>query len=254
MVLLHPFLFFLSFLPLVRADVSFPLTAISHYSELSPCGVSHVSRVLDETLYQGCTSATPISAYGSCLCAQRLRSVQKYISINFRYDDECSSTGVQPYLTAFCAQWGVDIAAAERSKPSSTTTVSGGGDSAETGKATPGNTRSADQPAPTTTPTPSGPTSSGGGGGGGLSSDNITIIATIAGSVAGILALVVAWKTYKFMKRHRQDVHHTHWFRPSHHAPAGHGPAHGEAHELQGSHFPGQDYDSPLQQQGFRYK
>lgn len=136
MVLLHPFLFFLSFLPLVRADVSFPLTAISHYSELSPCGVSHVSRVLDETLYQGCTSATPISAYGSCLCAQRLRSVQKYISINFRYDDECSSTGVQPYLTAFCAQWGVDIAAAERSKPSSTTTVSGGGDSAETGKGT----------------------------------------------------------------------------------------------------------------------
>ncbi|KAI4098040.1 MAG: hypothetical protein LQ339_006608 [Xanthoria mediterranea] len=253
MVPLHPLLFFLSFLPLARSDVSFPLTAISHYSELSPCGVSHVSRVLDETLYQGCTSATPISAYGSCLCAQRLRSVQKYISINFEYDYECSSTGVQPYLTAFCAQWGVDIAAAEKSKPSSTTTVSGGGDAAETGKAIPGNTRSADQPAPTTTPTRSGPTSSGGGGG--LSSDNITIIATIAGSVAGILALAVAWKTYKFMKRHRQDVHHTHWFRPSHHAPsAGHGPAHGEAHELQGSHVPGHDYSSPLQQQGFRYK
>lgn len=136
MVPLHPLLFFLSFLPLARSDVSFPLTAISHYSELSPCGVSHVSRVLDETLYQGCTSATPISAYGSCLCAQRLRSVQKYISINFEYDYECSSTGVQPYLTAFCAQWGVDIAAAEKSKPSSTTTVSGGGDAAETGKGT----------------------------------------------------------------------------------------------------------------------
>lgn len=136
MVLLHLLLFFLSFLPLARADVSFPLTAISHYSELSPCGVSHVSRVLDETLYRGCTSATPISAYGSCLCAQRLRSVQSYISIAFQYDDECSSTGVQPYLTAFCAQWGVDVAAAEKSKPSSTTTVSGGGDSAETGKGT----------------------------------------------------------------------------------------------------------------------
>ncbi|KAI4219282.1 MAG: hypothetical protein L6R36_008433 [Xanthoria steineri] len=253
MVPLHPLLFFLSFLPLARSDVSFPLTAISHYSELSPCGVSHVSRVLDETLYRGCTSATPISAYGSCLCAQRLRSVQSYISIAFQYDDECSSTSVQPYLTAFCAQWGVEIAAAEKSKPSSTTTLSGGGNSAETGKATPGNTRSADQPAPTTTPTRSGPTSSGGGGG--LSGDKITIIATIAGSVAGILALLVAWKTYKFMKRHRQDVHHTHWFRPSHHAPsAGHGPAHGEAHELQGSHVPGQEYISPLQQQGFRYK
>lgn len=136
MVPLHPLLFFLSFLPLARSDVSFPLTAISHYSELSPCGVSHVSRVLDETLYRGCTSATPISAYGSCLCAQRLRSVQSYISIAFQYDDECSSTSVQPYLTAFCAQWGVEIAAAEKSKPSSTTTLSGGGNSAETGKGT----------------------------------------------------------------------------------------------------------------------
>ena len=116
----------LSFLPAILCTVSFPLTAISHYSELSPCAVSHLSGVLDRSFYGGCTSATPISAYGSCMCAQRLRSIQYSISLEFRYDDECSSTAVQPYLTAFCGQWGVDIAAAEKAKPSTTTTLGGG--------------------------------------------------------------------------------------------------------------------------------
>lgn len=137
MIPLYPFLFLflLSFLPLTLSNVSFPITAISHYSELSPCAVSHVSEILDESYYDGCSSATPISAYGSCLCAQRLRSVQSAISVAFViYDDECSSTGLQPYLTAFCGQWGVDIGAAEKSRPSSTTTLLGAGGGAETGQ------------------------------------------------------------------------------------------------------------------------
>ncbi|KAL8755874.1 MAG: hypothetical protein Q9199_003331 [Rusavskia elegans] len=254
MVPLYPFLFIflflLSFLPLTLSNVSFPITAISHYSELSPCAVSHVSEILDESYYDGCSSATPISAYGSCLCAQRLRSVQSAISVAFViYDDECSSTGIQPYLTAFCGQWGVDIGAAEKSRPSSTTTLLGGGGGAETSQATPGNTRNADQPTPTSTTTRGGPTSSGGG----LSGDKITIIATVAGSIAGILALIVAWRTYKFMQRQRHSAHHLHW-TPFSHAPTGQGQVHGEVHEMQGSHLPGQDYNAPMQQQGLRYK
>lgn len=113
-------------IPFVLA-ADFPLTAISHYSELSPCAVSHLSVVLDGYAYNGCSSAnTPISAYGSCLCAQRLSTVQKSISFDFKIDAECSSTGVQPFLTAFCGQWGVDIGAAEKAHPSTTTAVGGG--------------------------------------------------------------------------------------------------------------------------------
>ncbi|KAL8864009.1 MAG: hypothetical protein Q9198_010160, partial [Flavoplaca austrocitrina] len=126
-------LILLCFLPSTLSTVSFPLTAIPHYSELSPCAVSHLSQDFNIWWYDGCTSATPISAYGSCLCAQRLRTLQNAISRDFEADDECSSTGVQAYLTAFCAQWGVDIGAAEKAKASSTTTVADGG-AAETGQ------------------------------------------------------------------------------------------------------------------------
>lgn len=114
---------FAVFLPFVFS-ASFPLTAVSHYSELAPCAISHLSVDLNSYIYDGCSSAnTPISAYGSCLCAQRLSTIQRSISIDFEFDPECSSTAVQPFVTAFCDRWGVDIGAAERSRPSTTTTL-----------------------------------------------------------------------------------------------------------------------------------
>ena len=90
---------------------SFPLTAISGYTFLAPCAASHLSFGLDTWFYDGCSSATPISAYGSCICAQRLSSIQRELSIDFGADTECSTSGVQPFLTAFCDKWGVDIGA-----------------------------------------------------------------------------------------------------------------------------------------------
>lgn len=126
-----PMILFLIVLPIALAGVSFPLTAISHYSELSPCAVSHISQNWNDPWYKGCNSETPISAYGSCLCVLRLRTLQNQISRDFQNDDECSSNGVQAYLTAFCGHWGVDIRAAEKAEASSTTTV-GDGSAAET--------------------------------------------------------------------------------------------------------------------------
>ena len=92
---------------------SFPLTAVSYYSALAPCAVTHLSVELDSYAYDGCGSATPISAYGSCLCAQRLHSIQFEISLDFGADTECSTTSVQPFLTAFCNKWGVNIGAVD---------------------------------------------------------------------------------------------------------------------------------------------
>ncbi|KAL9046183.1 MAG: hypothetical protein Q9214_000919 [Letrouitia sp. 1 TL-2023] len=174
------------FLPFVFS-ASFPLTVISHYSELAPCAASHLSVDFNTYFYDGCSSAnTPISAYGSCLCAQRLSSIQQSISIDFEFDPECSSTAVQPFVTAFCDKWGVDIGAVERSHPSTTTTL---GRTGPTGAATPGNVGIAGQPTPTSA------SSSGSASGSGLSGDKITIIATVVGSVAGIIAVFIAWKT-----------------------------------------------------------
>ena len=129
----HFILFLLPFLPLTLSTVSFPLTAIPHYSELSPCAVSHLSQNWNDPWYKGCSSETPISAYGSCLCVLRLSTLQNQISRDFQNDDDCSSNGVQAYLTAFCGQWGVDIRAAEKVEASRTTTVGNGG-AAETGQ------------------------------------------------------------------------------------------------------------------------
>ena len=100
----HFILFLLPFLPLTLSTVSFPLTAIPHYSELSPCAVSHLSQNWNDPWYKGCSSETPISAYGSCLCVLRLSTLQNQISRDFQNDDDCSSNGVQAYLTAFCGQ------------------------------------------------------------------------------------------------------------------------------------------------------
>lgn len=108
-------------------SASFPLTAISHYSSLAPCAVSHLDQELNNWPYDGCSSATPISAYGSCICAQRLHSIQFEISLDFGADTECSTTAVQPFLTAFCDKWGVDIAAADNIQASTTTTLAGSG-------------------------------------------------------------------------------------------------------------------------------
>lgn len=118
-------------LPLVLSYASFPLTAIPHYSELSPCAASYMGDVLGSSIYRGCTSATPISAYGSCLCAQRLSSINYGISFEFRFDAECSSTSVQSFVTAFCDRWGVDLAAKAGTGPvtdtgTGTTTAVGG--------------------------------------------------------------------------------------------------------------------------------
>ncbi|KAL8917664.1 MAG: hypothetical protein Q9172_005745 [Xanthocarpia lactea] len=182
------------------------------------------------------------------MCAQRLRSVQYRISNSFEYDDECSSTAVQPYLTAFCGQWGVDIAAAEKAKPSTTTTLGG---SRPTGQATPGSTRNAGQPAPTSTST-DGPPSSGG-----LTDNKITIIATVVGSVAGVIAVVIAWKMLLYVRKQRANSHNQHWDQSSQ-APAGQAQAYPEIQELQGSHIParnlmnGTNYNISMQHQGRR--
>lgn len=126
--LILPILLIASFCPTHISSASFPLTAISHYTELAPCAVSHLEQDLNTWPYDGCTSAnTPISAYGSCICAQRLHSIQAEISLDFGADPECSTTSVQPYLTAFCEKWGVDIGAVDRASASTTTTLAAGG-------------------------------------------------------------------------------------------------------------------------------
>lgn len=110
------------------SSASFPLTNISHYTELAPCAVSHIEKDLNGWPYDGCSSAnTPISAYGSCICAQRLHSIQFELSLDFGADAECSTTSVQPYLTAFCDKWGVDIGTVDRASASTTTTLAAGG-------------------------------------------------------------------------------------------------------------------------------
>ena len=107
-------------------SVTFPLTAISHYSELAPCAASHLTEELISGYYNGCSSAQlGLSSYGSCICAQRLSSIQMMISIQFAIDTECSSTSVQPFLSAFCDRWGVDIGA-DGGGASATTTAAGG--------------------------------------------------------------------------------------------------------------------------------
>ena len=124
-------LLLLFYLPVAFSYASFPLTAIAHYSELSPCAASYMGDVFDSQIYRGCTSATPISAYGSCICAQRLSSINWRIDFSFEYDAECSSTSVQSFLTAFCDRWGVDLAAKAGTGPTTdtgtgTTTAAGG--------------------------------------------------------------------------------------------------------------------------------
>ena len=111
MVTNKEFVALLFFVPKVLS-ASFPLTAVSYYNALAPCAQSHITQELDSDVYDGCSSATPISAYGSCICAQRLESIQFEISLDFEFDPECSSTSVQRFLTAFCNRWGVDIGAA----------------------------------------------------------------------------------------------------------------------------------------------
>lgn len=119
-------LFLLLFsLPTVLS-VSFPLTAITKYSSLAQCAQSHVSVQLSMWSYAGCSLA-PISAYGSCICAERLSSLQREISIAFRFDPECSSTSVQPFVTAFCDYYGVNIAEKEQGAAPTTATATAGG-------------------------------------------------------------------------------------------------------------------------------
>ena len=103
-------------------SVSFPLTAVTEYSSLAPCAQSHVSVELSMWRYDGCSQA-PISAYGSCICAQRLSSLQREISIAFEFDTECSTTGVQPFVTAFCTYYGVNLAEKEKGAAPTTATA-----------------------------------------------------------------------------------------------------------------------------------
>ena len=105
-------------------SVSFPLTAITEYSSLAQCAQSHVSVELSMWSYAGCSLA-PISAYGSCICAERLSSLQREISIAFEFDTECSSTSVQPFVTAFCDYYGVDLAEKEKGAAHATATAGG---------------------------------------------------------------------------------------------------------------------------------
>ena len=72
--------------------------------------------------YDGCSQA-PISAYGSCICAQRMSSLQRQISIAFEFDLECSTTGVQPFVTAFCDYYGVNLAEKEKGAARTTATT-----------------------------------------------------------------------------------------------------------------------------------
>ncbi|KAL8951985.1 MAG: hypothetical protein Q9222_002077 [Ikaeria aurantiellina] len=137
----------------------------------------------------------------------RMSSIQFEISLDFEFDPECSTTGVQPYVTAFCNRWGVDLAAAEKG-PTATTKAG----TQSTGTATPGNTGIVGQPAPTSTSSAPGATPSSGVSSGGGSDNKITIIATIVGAVAGVIAIGIAWKTYKHMKK----SNHPMFQRPSH--------------------------------------
>lgn len=108
-------------------SATFPLTAISHYSELAPCAASHLTNELISLNYDGCSAAQlGLSSYGSCICAQRLGSMQRMISIDFEFDPECSSTSVQPFLTAFCNRWGVDIGAVGGGASATTTAAAKG--------------------------------------------------------------------------------------------------------------------------------
>ncbi|KAL8714639.1 MAG: hypothetical protein Q9220_001588 [cf. Caloplaca sp. 1 TL-2023] len=197
-----------TYLVSLAQSANFPLTAVTEYTSLAPCAASHLTQELNGWIYEGCSSNTPISAYGSCICAQRMSSIQREVSIDFEFDPECSTTGVQPYLTAFCNRWGVDLAAAE--KGPATTTKAG---TPSTGTATPGSTGAAGQPAATSTSSPPGATPSNGVSSGGSGNDNkITIIATVVGAVAGVIAIGIAWKTYKTMKKNNHPM----FQRPSH--------------------------------------
>ncbi|KAL8865821.1 MAG: hypothetical protein Q9174_006673, partial [Haloplaca sp. 1 TL-2023] len=174
--------------------------------------------------------------------------------VGFEYDEECSSTGVQPYLTAFCGQWGVDIGAAERARPSSTTTVGDAG--AGGSQATPGST-------PSSLSSPTSPPSSNSSSSSSLSNDKITIIATIAGAVAGIIAAVLAFLMYRHMKRQKVENAH-HWYWPwGGHAHSGDAQGQGQVHEMQGSSPSAvnegrnngmYEYGAPMHEQGLRYK
>ena len=215
MVLTQELVALLFFVPNVLS-ASFPLTAVSYYSSLAPCAQSHLTEELDGWVYDGCSSATPISAYGSCICAQRLESIQEEISIDFEFDTECSTTAVQPFLTAFCKRWGVDIGAAGAAASASTTAgvvPTAGGNCPSLliyrqslhspGLATPGGTRSTKQPEPTSTST--SPIASPSGSSSKNNNDNkITIIASVVGSVAGVIAVVIAWLTYRHMRNGRE--------------------------------------------------
>ncbi|KAL8796958.1 MAG: hypothetical protein Q9195_000729 [Heterodermia aff. obscurata] len=240
-------------------SASFPLTAVSYYSSLAPCAQSHLTEELDSWIYDGCSSATPISAYGSCICAQRLGSIQKEISIDFEFDPECSSTSVQPFLTAFCNRWGVDIGA---DGAAVTTTTAAGAEPTAGGilfffslmmmgkslhipgrPATPGGTKSTEQPTPTSTSsstsssTSTSPIASPSGSSSKNNNDNkITIIASVVGSVAGVIAVVIAYLTLRHMRKGKDSG-----------TQQGHGgtmspPSHGYQTEMQHMQSPAQSH------------
>ena len=257
----------LLFIPNVLC-ASFPLTAISYYSALAPCAASHLSEDLDSFAYDGCTSATPISAYGSCLCAQRLHSIQAWISRDFGADTECSTTSVQPFLTAFCNKWGVNIGAVDAGG-AGITTAAGTAPTAEglcfslnlcsilgllifrLGTATPGSVANTGQPTPTSTLTSPGasPTSSSSG----ITDNKITIIASVVGSVAGVIAVVIAWLTYKHMRRGRDQSHTEHIGTPSGYERHGYmGSPSGYGHEMHLVQSPAQGYQGPWDNNFYR--
>ena len=231
----------LFFVPNVLS-ASFPLTAVSHYSSLAPCAQSHLTQELDSYIYNGCSSATPISAYGSCICAQRLESIQFEISLDFEYDPECSSTSVQPFLTAFCNRWGVDIAAAGAAATTTAGVVPTAGGMRSSlhnhelslhrpGLATPGGIGSTEQPAPTSTST--SPNASPSGSSKKSNDNNITIIASVVGSVAGVIAVVIAWLTYRHMKKGNNNEQQGHGLTS---------PLHGYSTEMQHMQSPAQSH------------
>ena len=231
----------LFFVPNVLS-ASFPLTAVSHYSSLAPCAQSHLTQELDSWPYDGCSSATPISAYGSCICAQRLESIQFEISLEFEYDPECSSTAVQPFLTAFCNRWGVDIGAAGAAVTTTAGVVPTAGGIYSSllkhrqnlhspGLATPGGIGSTERPAPTSTST--SPIASPTGSSSKNNDNRITIIASIVGSVAGVIAVVIAWLTLRHMRKGKEN------------GQQGHGPTspfHGYSTEMQHIQSPAQSH------------
>jgi len=232
--------FLFSFPAAVFSDVSFPITAPAAYTDLSPCAATTISEYLNSWPYDGCGSATPISAYGSCLCAQRINSVQFEINLDLTADPECSETGVSEFLTQFCSMWhvtlGADIASATAPSAEASTTP------AEPGVIASPTLGSHSHAVLTTPKATSTSTGTSGGGGGGLSDEKIGTIAGVIGAAASVLAVVVAVLAIKRKQRKNHQAHEASDLQTAQRGQFGHNVSSGTGFPLSGTTYQGGNY------------